>query len=917
MEGSSDDLNQSITFKVYDTYGEAEYDVHTLEPVYFTGETEAVPSSPVKLYLTKPGSINLNSFVMNVDESVDLTTKLTVTPEGADLPNNMTWSTSDYFTITGNTITATAPNVDGVDLVLNYGMNEDGGPKTASAKVTILLPAESLTLNGDNEVTVDVLDNDAGDKMWAFLDGCYTLDPDNTTDRVVWTSSNTAVVGEPPVGIGGTGRLEPMTVGDAVLTGEVFSFFNEKRTDITPITVTVHVVEAVTSISTPFTDGLDPRKPWLDCSVGDDLTPYLVDGLAFTVLPADATNKAVTITFGDYGEGVLSIDANGKVTAISEGEAKLVVTSVENAAISTTFVVKVHNDFRTISVKKSEIGILMTGDEKVITSEILGNVTYGPSGAENYYRDPEPTSSNPEVVSIDWGDNGYTYKALQQGEAIITFTFDYCDYLAASFETSGASHVTTVSGSFKVIVSQGLTGMDVSFLRPDPSSGNYDARLVVNPIPAGVPFDASNLSATATYFANEYWDMDNILQLKDFEETNGGAEASIDLYNIPGMVTFTVTYDTGNGTPIEVTTDPQELGYYFGISGGWEWRTVPYCDFSKLNLLDVFGRDLVEIRTQNEQVYNDTQYGLFGDVDLMDQNVCFKMKTGEERPEVSGTYLFGGMLGQVEPITLRRGWNWIPNPYVFKRALYRLTGPFVEGDRIVSKNGGFAEYTDDSENLAESYGPSWTGTLEYLEPGQGYLFYNAGDAGRTLTFENEMDMSTYSDDYVWKARTAAPAKPSLFHYDASRFRDNMTIVAQLEGVANAADYQTYAFVGDECRGEGKAVGSRQFITVHANSGEKISFKFYNTVTGQLFDGDQTVTMQAMLGTVKAPYKMSSQAAVTGITEIDDLPIYNLRFGSDGDQRLVYDLNGRVVSRQYKGISIERSTDGTVRKTVVR
>lgn len=51
----------------------------------------------------------------------------------------------------------------------------------------------------------------------------------------------------------------------------------------------------VTSITTPFYGYNDGKFSFIECNVGDDLTPYFVDGMAFDVLPGDATNKGVTL----------------------------------------------------------------------------------------------------------------------------------------------------------------------------------------------------------------------------------------------------------------------------------------------------------------------------------------------------------------------------------------------------------------------------------------------------------------------------------------------------------------------------------------------------------------------------------------------------------------------------------------------
>ncbi len=713
---------------------------------------------------------------------------------------------------------------------------------------------------------------------------------------MVWTSGNEDVVVLAPIGIGGSGRLEPWAVGDAVLTGKVVNSDGVERETIVPISVTVHVKQPVTSIGAIYRT--------IECSVGDNLTNYIVNGTAFNVLPAEATNKNVTIALGaNSGEGVLTISDTGVITATADGTAYLVVTSVDNTNVSLTIPVRVHNNYTTLTATQSQLNVLYNGETVNISEQVWNNIVPGPATALSYYSAPVAESSAPSVVQVSIGEDSgsYIFNVVGTGEATITVSMQVMDYLQATFDPNG-NHVSTVSASFKVVVTQGLTGLDVAFVAADPSAGNYNDRLVVTPIPANAPMDVDNLSVTANYNGSEMWtnNIDDIINISSFSENSDGtAEATVYRNNIPGWVTFTVTYDDNVADAIRVTTDAQEMPYQFSVNSGWGWRTIPYCDLANENLLNLFGSGLIEIRTQSQQVYNDPQYGLFGDLGLLDQNVCFKVKTGGAQTEVNSTNLYGGTLSNSSTVvTLRRGWNWIPNPYVFKRYIYmRLSGPFVEGDRFVSKNDGFTEYTDGS----------WTGTLELLSPGQGYLFYNAGDAGRTLSMEGELSITAQDDDYSNRSRTAHAPQHSLYTYDASRFRDNMTIVAQVDDDTMIDNLHAYAFVGDECRGEGRSVDGRLFITVHANSGEQVSFKLYDELTDQLYDVEETVHMGTMLGTVRHPFQMTSIGVVTGIQTLQHA----------ADATTSYDLNGRRVGTAQKGVSLQRQADGTVRKVVVK
>ena len=1124
VEGSLDtDDGEFITFKAYNPSTGLEYDLTVnTEEVMFTGETEAIPSSATQLGLTEPTSISLNNIYVNVGETVDPLQYVTVTPWYATLPNNIEWAYgqggNNYYSFKNNDgiwgIKGVNPTTTGASVWMTYGSLDAEGVVYVYQPATAInrTQAELTVYLGNEPIVLDQL-----------LQGTYELAPANTTDKVVWVSSNTQVVSHGDAWVA-------LEAGDAVMTATVYDYDDNIRTGINPITVTVHVRQGVSSITTPYNsdrplycspgddltayivDGImfdvlpteaydksvtfevspnnlaltvdannhviaknvsntydyvtvrsisnpdvtcdvcvwvinevrnvtfnqneltipltsanmeitdivtaninilptdadcfndnwlgitssdpsvveivthdyfgsstnlpmtvtakkagtatitleyravdylgqkfgnprwtgdtktftinvtcgvtgitspfqsdDSSSPYeyLDCMLGDDLTSYFVDGKAFNIVPAAATNKAVTLSYYDPGadQHCVTIDSEGTITATQGGSEWILVTSVDNPQASTYVKVRVHDEFKTLTAPVPEYTVNFTGSGMNIT-EILDNaIVMGPEGSYVIYEGTDYANiyniSNPNVLEIN--DNGAFVKAV--GTTTVTMTIKWKDWLAAEFDPTGALHETEVSASFTVIVSEGLTGLTVQYFAPQ-SDGN-EGKIQVSSIPEGCTINPNLVEVTATYYDNDDWSnyMDNILEIGSFAvgDEEGTVWAPVTLKNIPGKVMFTATYPVGNDN-ISMTTDPQELGYDFQVNGGWEWRTIPYGIFKSLNSL--FDDNLIEVRTQSEQVYNDPTYGLFGDLDLLSQNVCFKLKTESstgtnpggpqpEQTEASSNYLYGGTLGVDDPITLRKGWNWIPNPYVFRRYIINgLSGTFVEDDRIVSKEDGFAVYDDGS----------WTGSLEVLAPGQGYLFYNAGDAGRTISFQNELNLAAQDDDHVDRARQAGRhvARTPLYQYDASGFRDNMTIVAEVEGLQRTDGCRIYAFVNDECRGEGVAVGDRFFITVHGNSGETVSFQLHDETVGELSQIDETTRMKNMLGTVKEPFKLHKGETIMTATAIT-----THTSSVNGSATRTYDLNGREVSRPQKGVNIRRTADGRVMKTVVR
>ena len=642
----------------------------------------------------------------------------------------------------------------------------------------------------------------------------------------------------------------------------------------------------VNSITTPFV-GFNTDTgafAYIECNVGDDLTPYFVDGQAFSILPAEASNKAVNFElYETETTSSLVIDKAGNITAATTGLGVIKVTSLDNPQISCLVYVLAYNDYSTITATQDELNVTYKDAPVNITELVSPLFALGPDGCQTISGDYSIVSSAPDIVEIN--DNGAFANA--PGEAILTATMSVVNRLMKTFDPNG-NHTTTVSASVRVVVTQGVTGLFVNW--PTDMATGSEAMITVTPLPEGAQINPDGLFTLNTTYSNMDLNTTGTLTLTKNQES--GTYTGTVTPEIPGLMTMILTYDGMDGTTVSKFSEESEVGYTFTMNDGWQWRAIPYVDFAQTKgMKAIFGNELVELRTQSSQIYNDAVYGYFGDVDQLEQGQCFKLKM--ELYDAPKSYVFygGNLNGLASEPTMRKGWSYMPNPFVQPRYIsevFDASMTFTDGDRIVSKDNGFVEYNTGK----------WVGDLTTLQPGEGYLFYNAGNAAIDLTYSQEFSPSS--------SRRMAPRQPrqKLWNYDASRFRDNMTIVAQINNQYVDDQYVVGAFVGDECRGEGQAVDGHLFITVHANSGEMISFKLYDQTSDQYFDIDQTVRMQQMLGTVKQPFSMTSNADTT-------TGIHNINYESSTSE--CYDLGGRRIESRGKGIQLQRASDGTVRK----
>ena len=346
------------------------------------------------------------------------------------------------------------------------------------------------------------------------------------------------------------------------------------------------------------------------------------------------------------------------------------------------------------------------------------------------------------------------------------------------------------------------------------------------------------------------------------------------------------------------------------LKEGWQWRSNP-CGYLWDDDLEAgFGPYLIEARTQDELLYNDPSWGYFGTMmkgNGIDDKMAYKVRMAQDyRSRTFGSTVGTG--GDPFELPVSEGWTWMPSPYLYDRLLQNIfqADQLVEGMVIISKEEGSAEWN----------GSQWEGDLEVLPTEQSFLLYMPEGASFNLRFNPERYMPQGNETAPTPSRRSEQAEgaASVGHEVARRFRDNLTMVATLSLAANQADYQLRAYVGDELRGVGHAgQADRVFVTVHADGGERVSFRLADLHTGAEYAVDETVVVaQPRLGSLRQPVELHAAALTQGIA---DLPTEAT--ATAATQR--YDLQGRSLSSSSpsKGIVIRRAADGSVRKVVQR
>lgn len=241
-------------------------------------------------------NIILDKYSVTINVGKTDTVKATLAP--ADTTDTVKWTSSDNTVATVSSqgvITARARGTATITATTTSG-------KTATCKVTVLVPSQSVILN-KTAVTLNKGQN-------ATLTA--TMEPVNTTDSLVWKSSNTNV---------------------ATVNNGVVSFVGVGSAKITVTTTsgksaTCNVICEIPATALKFTASST------NLEIGDTYEFKL------SVTPTDSSD---TIKWASSNTNVATVTSAGKVTAKASGTTKITATADSGATCSVTLTVKVHS----------------------------------------------------------------------------------------------------------------------------------------------------------------------------------------------------------------------------------------------------------------------------------------------------------------------------------------------------------------------------------------------------------------------------------------------------------------------------------------------------------------------------------------------------------------------------------------------
>lgn len=859
VKGSDTDNGKAISFRLSIPGTNMSYIYNDLKPAanavtYTNKKTTGTLSALYPLTFIQSWVCGYTqTFVsVKVGEEINLLDYLKFTPENANIPE-LIWGINrnhrEYVTITGNTLKALkSTKFVGAATVSAKLKDFTFSSENQSLKITVIQPATSIELLDEykNGITVNLGDTSV---LNTVLHKCFNILPEDCNEKMWWKSNDETAIR--PMEGNDIGKFEPVKTGTYTMT-----LGGEKASVDLKVTV-IKPVEYINPVG---------RVKEIKMYIGDNLLDILPSG--YKVMPEDATDRSVRYeVLPSYNQDqefkyneILEDKGPEGIFARKPGRARIAIISNQNPQATCTYEVIVKDGPTNITFKQEEMTFLMPikdTDKWDISEDIRNNIIMTPSWPKyEEYESYDIAQSNLDISSLtDAVKLSYDFKkdiisasVVKVGEGWIDIS--YSSERTIATEEGLQNDEYYISNHFHVTILESLKGFKVDGYVDMVSTETRD--FVLTPDPVGAEVDPSRVEVTIEDASvPEMWK--SIVEIVPTDETM--LNYTIRPHSV-GRATISVKLDG-----VEVATSHVGIGQRYMQKAGWKWTSL-YSGGVSWNSPEYELGDVVEeIRSEDALLHNDPEYGYFGDLNRLEPGTCYKIKVKEEEPGLLNLRIYPGGYEDMRPYRqIVPMWNWLGNPYQYDHDINSVfstedayANKFNVGDRIVSKDNGFAEYN----------GEKWTGTLTTLHAGLGYMYFNA--ASDTINMELK---------YEWNMPQGTPVmnapqhKQSVWTYNSAPFADNMTIVADLGNEYSAERFTVGAFVGDECRGEGEMIDGKCFITVHADKGETISFKLHDAVSGEMRTINEQMPFAKMAGSFRAPQRLTVGGIVTGITAAD-------------------------------------------------
>ena len=356
------------------------------------------------------------------------------------------------------------------------------------------------------------------------------------------------------------------------------------------------------------------------------------------------------------------------------------------------------------------------------------------------------------------------------------------------------------------------------------------------------------------------------------------------------------------------------------LNEGWNWVSFNLNSLEEQDDLD----DVLQVSTVMNQVdgssvsifknqyaftqfaeidgYNDTWIGSLTELPITDM---FMIKT-----QKSDTIIYEGKIVNPSdvPISINAGWNWIS--YLGQRIMSTndaLSSLNPSSGDVIKNKSAFSMYA--SESLG------WLGTLNSMESGHGYMLNT--ESNGSLIYP-ESSIFRISDYQLNKNQLA----DQFVEVNNAMYQNSMSMVAKIDlekysqpDLSNIlAAYSDHLCLGNINATPINEEESLYFITIYGDEGYNISFKYFDQVTGDYFQAQNTLEFEAnkLIGSIQDPYPIVLVDSPEDLLKAYSLDVYpnpfkeefEVEFSLENEEIIsivIYDVTGRKVKDLYSGL----------------
>lgn len=296
----------------------------------------------------------------------------------------------------------------------------------ATTKVTVTRPSISVSLNYSKRSL------EVGHSKTLSA----TMTPSNSTDKITWKSSNTAVAK-----VSSTGKITGVGPGECVITAKTSSGKTAKCT----VSVTLPATKVSLSASSV------------------SLKPTKTSTLTVTLKPSNSNDK---LTWKSSNKSVATVSSSGKITAIKPGSATITVTtgSGKTASCKVT-VVKAPATKITLNKTSTSVNMYAT---KTLTATVTPSYSTDKVTWSSSDTSVAKVSSKGVVTGVNAGTATITAKTTSGKTAKCTITVKYVPKVTCKVTyCKDTSIYNDVTVSFTNNTSKEITYMELNILQYD------------------------------------------------------------------------------------------------------------------------------------------------------------------------------------------------------------------------------------------------------------------------------------------------------------------------------------------------------------------------------------------------------------------------------------------------------------------